>query len=291
MFDPYTLGLTIAGTSGEELVVNCPYHNDSKPSAEYNPEKGLFYCFGCQTSKTAAELADDLGGFLSKISSLPSLESFWDEAVSKGWLNIQLSPLARDSKYLRSRQVTIHQIERHNIRRVPNGIAFELRDLVGNLIGFQVRRIDKKPKYLFHGEKPPVFPMRNLTGTTKLFVVEGIFGMLRAELALVKAVATMGASNVQQVSTILKRLGKNKPLILMDNDEAGFLSAGKYCLLGHDVIINPHKDDPDELEVGAWCNIAENWKDFVTNDVNEVIDASPNPFKLQRNLESFWRKI
>lgn len=32
---------------GKKYVGRCPFHDEKTPSFQVNPEKGLFYCFGC----------------------------------------------------------------------------------------------------------------------------------------------------------------------------------------------------------------------------------------------------
>ncbi len=39
--------------NGRNWVGLCPFHGDSKPSFSVNPEKGLYYCFGCQEGGNA----------------------------------------------------------------------------------------------------------------------------------------------------------------------------------------------------------------------------------------------
>ena len=291
IFDPYALGLDIVGRSGKELVVSCPFHDDSHPSAEYNFEKGLFYCFGCHTSKTAQELALELGGYLIKVSSstILRIDNYEELAISKEWINLMRVPLAYGNPYLKERMVAEYQIDRHEIRANKQGIIFPLRNQWGELKGFQMRQLEKRPKYLFFGEKTPVFPMNRFMGWRKFLVVEGIFGALRAELFGVPAIATLGSSNVLEVSNILKGMS-NKPFILMDHDAAGFLAAGKYALLGFDVII-PKETPPDEETPGGLMNSYAQAEQQSTRDVNKIIESSPDPFQLQRSLEKFWRKL
>ena len=77
---------------GDELLVFCPYHFDSNPSAEYNLEKGLFYCFGCHESKTAKQLAGDLGGALIIMSTIPD-EYRKHPGDDLGWVDLLRNPL------------------------------------------------------------------------------------------------------------------------------------------------------------------------------------------------------
>jgi len=47
---------------GDEIVFQCPYpekhqHGDRTPSAEYNPSKGVWHCFGCGAEGTSSDLA------------------------------------------------------------------------------------------------------------------------------------------------------------------------------------------------------------------------------------------
>ena len=37
-------------TVGNRLVAPCPFHQETKPSFSVNPERGFYYCFGCQAS-------------------------------------------------------------------------------------------------------------------------------------------------------------------------------------------------------------------------------------------------
>jgi len=54
---------------GKSLVGLCPFHNEKTPSFHVNPEKGLFYCFGCKTG-------GDAFAFLMKLENLTFIEAF-----------------------------------------------------------------------------------------------------------------------------------------------------------------------------------------------------------------------
>uniref|UniRef100_A0A7C5KAU8 DNA primase n=1 Tax=Thermodesulfobium narugense TaxID=184064 RepID=A0A7C5KAU8_9BACT len=54
---------------GNSLVGLCPFHNEKTPSFYVNPEKGLFYCFGCK-------VGGDVFTFLMKLENLTFIEAF-----------------------------------------------------------------------------------------------------------------------------------------------------------------------------------------------------------------------
>lgn len=49
--------------NGTRLTAPCPFHQETKPSFSIDPEKGFFYCFGCQA-------AGDIFEFYGKINGL-----------------------------------------------------------------------------------------------------------------------------------------------------------------------------------------------------------------------------
>lgn len=49
--------------NGARLVAPCPFHQETKPSFSVDPEKGFFYCFGCQAK-------GDIFEFYSRINGL-----------------------------------------------------------------------------------------------------------------------------------------------------------------------------------------------------------------------------
>ncbi len=295
VYDPEMLGLQISRRIGEdEVQVFCPYHSDSRPSAEYNLEKGLFFCFGCQESKTAKQLANDLGGILVEIRESLHVEGR-DEGHELDWTSLGLSKIAGHNEYLESRDVHFTSVVLHQIKQFDDGIIFPILDRWGEVSGYQVRRYTKKPKYMFYGKRQPVWPLRNLARDCDVFVVEGVFGVLRAERYLVNAVATMGASSVGNAVNVLTDYDSDQNIyIVMDQDYAGLLAAGKYILRGLPAILTPWTDSPDEWNNEQWSQVMMRPKDYVTNDVNEVIyraGRAADQERMERTLENYWRKL
>ena len=295
VYDPELLGLSITRRVGEdEFQCFCPYHSDTRPSAEYNVEKGLFYCFGCSESKTAKQLAEDLGGILVEIRESLHVGSR-EEGHELEWTSFAMAESAAESQYLEDRDVGSLSILIHQIKEFDDGIIFPITDKYGAISGYQVRRFWKKPKYMFYGKRQAVWPLRHLSRQADVFVVEGVFGVLRAEKYLVNAVATMGASSVESAATVLTDYDcERDTFIVMDQDYAGLLAAGKFILRGLPAILTPWIDSPDEWTKAQWEEVNKSPEDLATNDVNEVIyraGTAADQQRMERTLEKYWRKL
>ena len=290
IYDPEFLGLQVTKKMGEELIVFCPYHSDSNPSAEYNVNKGVFYCFGCQTGRTAEQLAEDLGGSL-----VPIGETELDYVPKKGeetdWKRLLINPLASENEYLKERKVRRQDIWRFGIKENDDGIIFPLEDIFENVQGIQIRHYSKKPKYLFHGKRTKLWPIKNALKPGKIFITEGVFGSLRAQRYEVNSVAMLGASSVEPIANFIKGQGHLEPYAVMDLDYAGLLAAGKFVLMGIPAILHKFEADPDEWSVSKWKNVYTYTHVFRTYDVNQIIDRSEEPGRLERTLKKFWKKL
>lgn len=294
IYDPEFLGLQVSKMMGEEAIVFCPYHSDSNPSAEFSLTKGLFYCFGCQERKTAVQLAEELGGELVELAEIPGVDlGLGFEKGEKLWFDILKNPLATDSEYLAKRMVSQNQIWKHDIRENKDGVIFPIRDKMYNAIGAQSRHYKRKPKYLFHGKRFPIWPIENALQPGPMFVVEGVFGVLRAERIVNQAtVAIMGAGAVKNASGFLNGLGSTvRPMAIMDNDYAGLLAAGKFVLMGVPAILTPFENDPDEWSFEQWEYIGQHYESNLTWEVEDVIERSKDPLKMRSTLVKFWRKL
>ena len=291
-YDATMLGLEVVkGMGHEELLVFCPYHSDSRASAEYNRTKGMFYCFGCGTYKTAAELAEDLGGELVAVS-MDGVEREEATGESLAWLRLLSNPLAFDNEYLQSRRVLDEQVELRGIRANADGIIFPILDKFNKPVGAQIRHLARQPKYKLHGERTPVWPLGNLTRKEgDLFITEGVFGVLRAErIEYGNAVALMGASSVEKAARQIKLLNFRTPYAAMDSDKAGLIAAGKLILLGIPAIFHESGIAPDDWTIPQWEHVALNARELAIYDVNEVIDMSDDPESVLKILETFyWR--
>jgi len=298
IYDPTLLGLQVAKVMGEELLVFCPYHYDGNPSAEYNVEKGLFYCFGCHERKNAKQLAADLGGSLVPMRVIP-------DAYRKrpgedlDWVSLLKTKRAIGNKYLKERRVMKWQIARYDIRENEDGILFPLYDRFDKIRGMQIRHYTRQPKYMFHGERAALWPMGTLMRCDHriqrtLYLTEGIFGTLRLGMTdRVQSAAIMGSSSIARVVKVVESLNNRNPYAIMDKDWAGLVAAGKFILHGIEAVLTPDDwpDSPDEFKKEHVNMLDANPSPYATSDVMDIVERSDNPAEMQRVLEKYWRKI
>lgn len=288
IYDPVALGLdVIRGMGSNEYLVRCPYHKDSHPSAEYNIEKGLFYCFGCHTSKTAKQLAADLEGALQPMgrATLERLSALDD----REWMNLMRNPLAIDNEYLAGRRVTNEQVRRFDIRANEDGIIIPIKDVFDRVTGLQIRHYSLKPKYMIYGERQLVWPMNFLVAhPPQIFVTEGIFGALRADRYALGCAAILGSGSIGPAVKVLKMM-RSRVYGVFDNDFAGYLAAGKFTL--HDIPVIIQEGEPDEWTHEEWLHVADHAEELKIMDVLEVIEKSGAGFKLENQLRQYWRKL
>lgn len=285
VYDPDALGLNIVKRSGKELLCRCPRHEDNKPSATYNVQKGLLYCFSCKATINARQLAKELGGELVEVNEGSVRQRQFGNDTS--WLDLLKNPIAYSQEamtYLEGRKVTVEQVKKYQIREAGNGIIFPLRDRFGVDVGCLTRNYSSSPRYIFSGERPVVWPFSNLAHGEPTYIVEGTFGVLRFEAMGFKAVASMGTGYAQQIVRLLKNSTTN-PIGFFDPDYAGRLASGKLVLMGVPVAINDTcADEVDWLQQVNDCQ--------VTYDVMEVINAfDGDRDKLYKALEAFWRTL
>lgn len=77
--------------NGPRFVAPCPFHQETKPSFYVNPDKGLFYCFGCHESGDVLDFYNKINGLdfregLEQLAAEAGLEidSWNDDAIDNG---------------------------------------------------------------------------------------------------------------------------------------------------------------------------------------------------------------
>ncbi len=229
MIDPQALGLEVFKVMGDEVLTLCPFHDDSKPSASFNVEKGLFHCFACGASMGAKRVAAELGGAVIGLASLSHLA---DRREEKEWRPLLYSPLAIDHPYLKKRGITNDEVVLYQIRELrlgmdDVGVGFPITDSHRNVIGLNIRRSSDSghaSRYVTYGEKAAVWPMHLLASERNPHIVEGAISAIKLRRAGIPAFATMGAGAINRA---VLALNGRQVVVLFDDDFAGYLGAAK----------------------------------------------------------------
>lgn len=86
--------------NGSRFVAPCPFHQETKPSFYVDPEKGYFYCFGCQA-------AGDVFEFYSKINGLEFKECL-EELADKIGIEVEYNKKYPDNANYDKSEKTLH---------------------------------------------------------------------------------------------------------------------------------------------------------------------------------------
>lgn len=198
-----------------EIPCKCPIHNDKNMSASFNQKKGLLYCFVC--------------GYipLSDLDLTYQPDKYYKPLREIENVSITYTQLAINNSYLKSRGVSNAMINKYNIREDTNGIIFPIT-IDGELIATNRRQYERKPRYIYRGIKPDLYPMYH-NPDRYLFICEGIFGVLNIEKYGYQAATTFGSKiDKAKIKNILSLYPNS--IFVFDNDKAGKRARHKiYC--------------------------------------------------------------
>jgi len=262
-YDETKLNLIIHKTSGNEILCHCPFHNDTNANSFYfNRLTGLYKCFACGVAGTIFDLCAETRGEVKRIYGSISQHKI-DNVDWRGHLP---APVATNNKYLNEvRGITNETIATFDIRQTKNSIVFPLRNVYGEIIGLQERKVKsvaQKVRYIERGIKPSVVPLEHLGKTDALFIVEGMFGVLNAYQQDVCAVTCLGSQGFNRVSLeILKSacLDGQKVVSCFDNDDAGLLGVARILIMSDYAI--------GTILPGCEADEIDNWGDYLTKPV------------------------
>ena len=288
IYDPEALGLTVHRESGLwEVIVNCPFHDDSHPSASFNMLKGIFFCFACGEAANAQKIAKFLFTHVAKREASKTFSATYAEPItSQEWRQLLTAPIALDNGYLESRGVTEEQIIDHSIREFSWGVGIPIPDADKyKFSGFLIRRYANKPRYLFFGSKPALVTNHASEASfSRVFVVEGFFGILAAERADVKALCTLGVAISPDIKAWLPTIFADTKIVAMfDNDFPGYLAAARFLSYVPTAKVVVPGQEADELPVKAWTALA-NGKMVTTDDYGVLRRMSRNPERFTKLL-------
>lgn len=239
-------GIDIVNEVDSDYIIFCPYHNNHRtPAGEVSKDSGMFFCFGCQESKTLVELImfitrksyfetlriiesgktqNNIENEISKM--LEPKEEFapYDEVQIRR-LHSQAMESPRAVRYFEKRGIT-----QESMKRFALGYS-EKQDMVtvpvstpdGKMfVGFVARSVEGKD----FKNTPKLPKSKILLGHhlalpySTVYVVESSFDAIRLSQLGVAAVSTLGA-NVSRRQTELLQKSFNNVIVIGDNDDAG----------------------------------------------------------------------
>lgn len=239
------IGIDPASETESNFMVFCPFHNNSRtPAGTISKEKGLFFCFGCQTSKNLVEFVmavsnrsyfesvryikqknteTDITQLVNKkLYVAPEFTQF-DEVLIKR-LNNQAVESPRAMNYFYSRRITQESINKFSLgySDKQDYVTIPVQSPEGMTIGFVARSIEGKDFKNTPGlpKSKVLFNLHRVRSSKFVYVVESSFDAIRLDQVGFPAVATLGA-NVSSVQMKLLEKYFSDVILVADNDEAG----------------------------------------------------------------------
>ena len=264
-------GVDIEAEFGNDFIIFCPYHNNSRtPAAEVAKDSGLFFCFGCQVTKSLEEFIMHMSGrsyfeslrYIRSKGSEVNLESVinktlysppdfvqYDELLIKR-LNKQAIESPRATSYFEGRRITKESIAKFDLgySEKQDSVTVPMHSPDGMCIGFVARTVQGKDFKNTPGlpKSKILFNLHRIKTSNMVYVVESSFDAIRLDQVGFPAVATLGANvSVSQIKLLEKYF--NNVVLVADNDEAGKIMTEKLVeKLGHIVtVINLDKKYKD----------------------------------------------
>jgi DNA primase len=238
-------GIDIEAEYGTDYIIFCPYHNNNRtPAGEVSKESGLFFCFGCQTTRSLIELIMHMTNrtYFETIRFIKSKETETDieSVINKALHNIpdfvqydqllikRLNKQALDSpramNYFESRKITKESVVKFDLgfSEKQDSVVIPMQSPDGMSIGFVARTIEGKEFKNTPGlpKSKILFNLHRVKASKTVYVVETSFDAIRLDQVGFPAVATLGANVSSSQIELLKRYFTGIVLVA-DNDDAG----------------------------------------------------------------------
>ena len=244
-------GIDIEAEYGTDYIIFCPYHNNSRtPAGEVSKESGLFFCFGCQTTKGLIELIMHMTGrtYFEAVRYIKSkeIETDIESVVNKALyaapdfvqydellikrLNKQAIESPRAMSYFEGRRITKESVVKFDLgySEKQDSVIIPMQSPDGMTIGFVARTIEGKEFKNTPGlpKSKILFNLHRVKSSKIVYIVESSFDAIRLDQVGFPAVATLGANVSSSQMKLLEKYFNNVVLIA-DNDEAGSIMADR----------------------------------------------------------------
>ena len=244
-------GIDIEAEYGTDYIVFCPYHNNNRtPAGEVSKDHGMFFCFGCQTTKTLVEFVMYTSNrtYFEAVRYIKSKEqeTSIEESVNKALINkpefVQYDELLikrlnnqtlespRAIRYFEGRKITKESIDKFNLgySEKQDSVTIPIHSPDGMCIGFVARTVEGKEFKNTPGlpKGKVLFNLHRIKTSNIVYVVESSFDAIRLDQVGFPAVATLGA-NVSAAQIRLLEKYFNSVVLIADNDDAGMIMRDK----------------------------------------------------------------
>jgi DNA primase len=242
-------GIEIEAEYGTDYIIFCPYHNNNRtPAGEVSKESGLFFCFGCQTTRSLVELIMHMTGrtyfetirFIKSKETETDIEAVinkalhqmpdfvqYDELLIKR-LNKQALESPRAMSYFEGRRLTKESVIKFDLgfSEKQDSVVIPMQSPDGMSIGFVARTIEGKEFKNTPGlpKSKILFNLHRVKASKTVYVVESSFDAIRLDQVGFPAVATLGANVSSSQIELLKRYFTGI-ILVADNDDAGSIMA------------------------------------------------------------------
>ena len=244
-------GIEIEAEFGNDFIVYCPYHNNSRtPAGEVAKDSGLFFCFGCQTTKNleefimfttgrsyfetaryikSKETETNIEAVVNKTMYAPPDFVQYDEVLIKR-LNNQALESPRAMRYYAGRSITEESVKKFSLgySEKQDMVTIPVHSPDGMTIGFVGRSVEGKEFKNTPGlpKSKILFNLHRVKSSSIIYVVESSFDAIRLDQVGFPAVATLGANVSASQMKLLEKYFNNVVLVA-DNDEAGAIMKDK----------------------------------------------------------------
>jgi DNA primase len=244
-------GIDIQAEYGTDYIIFCPYHNNNRtPAGEVSKDHGMFFCFGCQTTRTLIEFVMHISNrtYFEAIRYIKSKEQEtnitdsinkalidkpefvqYDELLIKR-LNNQAIDSPRAIRYFEGRKITKDSVIKFNLgySEKQDSVTIPVHSPDGMCIGFVARTVEGKEFKNTPGlpKGKILFNLHRIKASNIVYVVESSFDAIRLDQVGFPAVATLGA-NVSAAQIKLLEKYFNSIVLIADNDDAGMIMRDK----------------------------------------------------------------
>lgn len=292
------LGLHKIRLVGNNVMANCPFHDESSPSFGVNVDTGVYNCFGCGAKGTFSKLVKELDNFdtvfdadeylISRygkfaVSANESFElDFGNELPDEDyWIeNSVLDELKFRHPYLAGRNITEkwQRLFEIGYDRQKGAVAFPYRDPRGRLLTVKKRKVSTK-SFWYEPAMPKRIKARTLYGLDKVLKWGlKVVAITEAEIDCISVwqaeqVGAIGIGGNQftdaQADVLIRTLPTDAELVVFtDNDAGGILAQGLIAdkLAGHFKMSKVNWDLVSQLREVKDAN------DLTTDEVRLLLD-------------------